>query len=59
MVLALPGGAPLDVGATRPAADGPRERGALVGVARVAFAELAMKLALPALAQQDLSPGAG
>ncbi len=52
----------LIVGATRAAADElalavARERGALFGVTRMAFSELAMKLALPVLARQELTPG--
>jgi ATP-dependent helicase/nuclease subunit B len=50
------------VGASRAAADElalsvARSRGALFGVARLSFAELAMKLALPELARQGLGPG--
>jgi CRISPR/Cas system-associated exonuclease Cas4 (RecB family) len=52
----------LIVGATRAAADElalslARDRGALFGVTRMAFAELAMKLALPVLARQQRTPG--
>jgi len=52
----------LVVGATRASADELvlaicRDRGALVGVARMSFAELAMRLALPALAERLVTPG--
>ena len=52
----------LIVGATRASADElaiavTRDRGALVGVSRMSFAELAMRLALPALAERLVAPG--
>jgi ATP-dependent helicase/nuclease subunit B len=52
----------LIVGATRAAADElalavTLDRGALVGVARMSFAEMAMRLALPALAERLVTPG--
>ena len=52
----------LIVGATRASADElalavTRDRGALVGVARMSFAELAMRLALPVLAERLVAPG--
>jgi hypothetical protein len=52
------------VGATRSAADElafavARERGGLFGVTRMGVAELATRLALPALARQGLSPTGG
>lgn len=52
----------LIVGATRASADElafaiTRDRGALVGVARTSFAELAMRLALPVLAERLVAPG--
>ena len=52
----------LVVGATRASADElafavARERGALFGVQRTSFSELATKLALPLLAEDDVSPG--
>ena len=52
----------LVVGASRASADElvldlARARGALVGVSRVSFAELATKLALPVLAERLVSPG--
>lgn len=52
----------LVVGATRASADefvlrAVRERGALFGVSRASFAELATKLALPVLAERLVSPG--
>ena len=34
-----------------------RDRGALVGVARMSLAELAMRLALPVLAERLVAPG--
>lgn len=57
-----PAGRALIVGASRASADElaltlARQRGALFGVGRVAWSELAMKLALPALARQHRSPG--
>jgi hypothetical protein len=55
-------GGVLVVGATRASADElvlaiTRDRGALVGVARMSFAELTMRLALPALAERLVAPG--
>jgi ATP-dependent helicase/nuclease subunit B len=55
-------GGVLIVGATRASADElalalTRDRGALVGVARMSFAELAMRLALPVLAERLVAPG--
>jgi ATP-dependent helicase/nuclease subunit B len=52
----------LIIGATRAAADElaiavTRDRGALVGVARMSFGELAMRLALPLLAERLVAPG--
>ncbi len=52
----------LIVGATRASADElalavARDSGALVGVARMSFSELATKLALPVLAERLVSPG--
>jgi ATP-dependent helicase/nuclease subunit B len=52
----------LVVGATRASADelafaAIRDRGAIAGVARMSFAELAMRLALPALAERLVAPG--
>ena len=52
----------LIVGATRAAADElalavTLDRGALVGVARMSFAEMAMRLALPVLAERLVTPG--
>lgn len=62
-VIALtPLSAALVIGSSRSSADelalaAARERGALFGVARMAFAEVAMKLALPLLAGRGFSPG--
>jgi hypothetical protein len=52
----------LVVGATRASADElalamTRDRGALIGVSRMSFAELATRLALPALAERLVAPG--
>ncbi len=52
----------LIVGATRAASDElaiavTRDRGALVGVARMSFGELAMRLALPVLSERLVAPG--
>lgn len=57
-------GGVLVVGATRAAADelvlgAARELGALVGVTRASFSELATKLALPVLAERLVSPATG
>ncbi len=59
-----PGHRALIVGATRSAADElafavARERGGLFGVTRMSFAELATRLALPALARDRSSPTGG
>lgn len=57
-----PGASALVIGASRAAADElalatAREAGALVGVTRLSFLELAMKIALPVLARDGFSPG--
>jgi ATP-dependent helicase/nuclease subunit B len=59
-----PGAEALIVGASRSAADEfafevARERGGLFGVIRMGYAELATRIALPALAKKGLSPSAG